>query len=383
MNCVRLIAPLCLPLVALWVLNGCGSSSTTKLIPGCPPLSSTDSSSNNLASIVDPLIAQEMKSQGLVGASVAIAKNASILYSQGYGYADLATCTPVQPGTQFQIGSITKQFTAAAILQLQNAGKLNIDDGLSVYLPSYGFDSRITLRTLLNQTAGLQDYLNFPDANSWIGGVAESTVLAEIAQAPLTFTPGQYYAYSNSNYFVLGSVIEAVSSQTYADYLSSNIFQPLGLSNTSYLEPSGAASPYLQSQVAGLVPDPSLFFSAGALWSNVQDLATWDAALLGGKVIPSSLFTTMVTPSGAPNYPQGGATDYAMGWVQDVELGHPFIWHNGETFSYTSINGLFLDDGFTVVVLTNVPVSEGTPFLSLEEQIMQTVCSTSTTAGDC
>lgn len=324
-----------------------------------------------------------MQAQSLVGVSVGIAKNGTMLYSQGYGYADLEACSSVQPAMQFQIGSVTKQFTAAAILQLQNAGALNIDNQVATYLPSYTFHSRITLRMLLTQTSGLQDYLNFQAANSWISGVPESTVLTQIAQASLTFAPGSYYAYSNSNYFVLGAVVEAVSSQTYADYLASNIFQPLGLINTSYVQPSGIASPYIPGPKPGVIPDPSLFFSAGALWSNVQDLATWDAALLAGKVIPPTLFTLMVTPSGVPNYQQGGSSDYAMGWVRGTEVGHPFAWHNGETYSYTSFNGMFLDDGFSVIVLTNMPVSEDTPLLGLEEQIIQAVCTNSTTAPNC
>ena len=105
----------------------------------------------------------EMKAQGLVGAAVAIAKNGTILYSQGYGYANLATCQPVQPSMDFQIGSVTKQFTAAAVLQLQNAGKLNIDNTVLTYLPGYTFDPRLTLRMLLTQTSGLPDYLAFLD----------------------------------------------------------------------------------------------------------------------------------------------------------------------------------------------------------------------------
>jgi D-alanyl-D-alanine carboxypeptidase len=349
----------------------------------CLPLGPTAPSSGSLASVVDSLVAKEMKAQALVGATVAIAKKGTILYSQGYGYADLNTCQPVQPSMDFQIGSVTKQFTAAAVLQLQNAGKLNIDNSLITYLPNYPFDARITLRMLLIQTSGLQDYLNFPAANSWINGVSESTVLTQIAQASLVFTPGSFFQYSNSNYFVLGSVIEAVSSVTYASYMASNIFQPVGLGNTSYLQPGAIASPYTQGPTAGVIPDPSLFFSAGALWSNVQDLATWDAALLNGNVIPPALFTVMVTSSGTPNYPQGGPTDYAMGWVQDTELGRPFAWHNGETYAYTSINGMLLDDGFAVIVLTNMPVMEDTPLLPLEEQLMQTICTTSTTAGNC
>jgi D-alanyl-D-alanine carboxypeptidase len=235
----------------------------------------------------------------------------------------------------------------------------------------------------LTQTTGLPNYLDFPDVSSWFNGVSEQTVLTQIAQAPVIFAPGTNYAYSNSNYFVLGSVIEAVSSETYPSYMASNIFQPVGLSSTSYLQPGGAASPYTQGPSPGLIPDPSLFFSAGALWSNVQDLATWDAALLNGKVIPPALFTVMVTPSGLPIYPQGGPSPYAMGWVQETEVGHPFVWHNGETLAYTSVNGMFLDDGFSVIVLTNMTVNEDTPLLNLEEQLMQAVCTSSATAGNC
>jgi D-alanyl-D-alanine carboxypeptidase len=325
-----------------------------------------------------------MKAQALVGAAVAIAKNGTILYAQGYGYANLSSCTPVQPSMDFQIGSLTKQFTAAAVLQLQNAGKLNIDNPVANYLPGYSFDPRITLRMLLTQTSGLQDYLNFPGANSWINGVSEQTVLTQIAPAQLVFTPGSYFQYSNSNYFVLGSVIEAVSSVSYSSYMASNIFQPAGLSNTSYLQPASAASPYTQGPNPGLIPDPSLFFSAGALWSNVLDLATWDAALLKSKVIPSALFTEMVTPpSGVTNYPQGEPTGYAMGLVRDTEVGHPVAWHNGETYAYTSFNGMFLDDGFSVIVLTNMPIREDTPLLNLEVQLMQAICTSSATAGNC
>lgn len=370
-------------LSAGWGLIACGGSSP-HTARSCPPLGANTSSSGALASVVDPLVAGEMKAQALVGAAVAIAKNGTILYTQGYGYANLSSCTPVQPSMDFQIGSLTKQFTAAAVLQLQNAGKLNIDNPVANYLPGYSFDPRITLRMLLTQTSGLQDYLNFPGANSWINGVSEQTVLAQIAPAQLVFTPGSYFQYSNSNYFVLGSVIEAVSSVSYSSYMASNIFQPVGLSNTSYLQPASAASPYTQGPNPGLIPDPSLFFSAGALWSNVQDLATWDAALLNGKVIPSALFTEMVTPpSGVTNYPQGGPTGYAMGLVRDTEVGHPVAWHNGETYAYTSFNGMFLDDGFSVIVLTNMPISEDTPLLNLEVQLMQAICTSSATAGNC
>jgi D-alanyl-D-alanine carboxypeptidase len=362
---------------------GCGSGNSHTTPPNsCATLLGPNSASGSIGSIVDSLIADEIKAQALVGVAVAIAKNGSVLYAQGYGYANLQTCQPVQPAVEFQIGSVTKQFTAAAILQLQNKAMLNIDQTVATYLPSYGFDSRITLRMLLNQTSGLADYLNFPEVNSWIDGVSESTVLTQIAQAPLGFTPGSLYSYSNSNYFILGSVIETVTGITYANYLAADIFTPVGLSQTSYLQPPDSAAPYNPGPVPGLIADPSLPFAAGALWSNVENLATWDAALLNGKVIPASLFTLMVTPPSVASS-GGGTSDYGMGWVRGSEAGHPFIWHNGETSSYTAFNGVFLDDGFSVIVLTNMPVNEDTPLLNLGEKIINGICSSSATAGSC
>jgi D-alanyl-D-alanine carboxypeptidase len=312
-------------LSTLGLLDCSGGNRNTSLLPSsCPSVSGPKSSSGSIGSVVDPIVANEMKAQALVGVAVAIAKNGNILYAQGYGYGDLSTCRAIQSASEFQIGSVTKQFTAAAILQLQNVGRVNIDDAVASYLPSYGFDSRITLRMLLNQTSGLADYLSFPAANSWVTGVTEQTVLTQIVQAPLVFTPGSFYSYSNSNYFIVGSIIETGSGLTYSNYLAANIFTPVGLSHTSYLRPHDSASPYNAGSVPGLIPDPSLFFSAGALWSNVQDLATWDAALLNGSVIPSSLFTVMVTPPSVPSA-QGGPSNYAMGWVRGSEVGHVFI----------------------------------------------------------
>jgi len=363
-----------------WGLVACGGSSTPP-VQSCPPPPTPAPS--GLGSVVDGLVANEMAAQGLVGMSVAIAKNGTVLYSQGYGYADLITCQPVQPAIAFQIGSVTKQFTAAAILQLQNAGKLNIDDPVVTYLGSYPFDPRITLRMLLNQTSGLQDYHNFPAASSWVNGVTEPTVLSQIAAASLLFAPGTAYAYSNSNYFVLGSVIEAVSGTTYSDFLAANIFQPVGLSSTSYGKPPAFASPYNAAHGPGLIADPSYNFASGAIWSNVQDLATWDAALLNGKVLPAPLLTEMVTPANVPDYPQGPPSKYAMGWVRGTEVGHPFVWHNGETFSYTAFNAVFLDDGFSVTLLANGAVSEDVPFFSLADQLIKGICTSSATAASC
>ena len=165
--------------------------------------------------------------------------------------------------------------------------------------------------------------------------------------------------------------------------MAANIFQPVGLSSTSYGEPAAFASPYNAAHGPGLIVDPSYNFAAGAIWSNVQDLATWDAALLDGKVMPASLFTEMVTPANVPDYPQGQPSQYAMGWVRGTVVGHPFVWHNGETSSYTAFNAMFLDDGFSVALLSNGAVQEDVPFFTLGDQIIQGICTSSATAASC
>ena len=335
---------------------------------------------NSLGSIVDAAVAAEMKAQGMPGMTVAIARNGVILYAQGYGYADLSTHQTMSADTVMQIGSVTKQFTATAILQLQDAGLLDIDRTVVSYLPHYGFDPRITLRMLLNQTSGLQDYLNMPSLQQYAaGGAPESTVLNAVVAAPLLFDPGSAFNYSNSNYYILGSVIEAVSFETYAGYLAERVFAPAALNNTSYLRPASSASPYTRGSngpVAGNIPDPSAFFAAGQLWSNVQDLASWDAALLNGKLIPRTSFNSMITPAAAPDFQQSDPSTYGMGWIVGSNVsGHPFIWHNGGTGSYTAFNGLLTDDGFSVTVLTNYTLNEEVPLLQFGQNLLQAICN--------
>ncbi|HEY4209945.1 MAG TPA: serine hydrolase domain-containing protein [Steroidobacteraceae bacterium] len=335
-----------------------------------------------MGSIVDAAVAVEMAAQHLPGMTVALAKNGTVLYAQGYGYADLTTCTPMAADAQMQIGSLTKQFTAVAVLQLQQSGKVDIDQPVVTYLPTYAFDARITLRMLLNQTSGLQDYVLFPELQQYITGAPEAIALNAIVQHSLHFAPGTAYEYSNSNYFILGSVLEAVTGSSYPDYLLTKVFAPAGLASTFYQRPAQSAAPYVPGTdgkpTPGVIPDSSAYFSAGALWSNVQDLSTWDAALLGGKELPPSLVTLMMTPSGQkPFNPQDG-TSYGMGLIAGGTLaGHPFVWHNGQTISYTSFNGMLTDDGFTLTVLTNYPTNEDFPLYGFGKNLIGSLCTAS------
>jgi len=366
--------------------TGCGGGGEGK--PGatsfeCPTLAPPTSGAGSLASVVDGVAANEMKTHNLPGLAIAISKKGTILYAQGYGYANLKTCLPVQASTTFQIGSVTKQFTAAAVLQLANSGELNLDQPVRELLPAYGFDSRITVRMLLNQTSGLEDYLNFSEAAAWTNGVSTQVVLTKIAQSTLLFSPGVAYAYSNSNYYVLGSIIEAVTASSYAQYLAENVLRPAQLNDTTYLQPLSSASPYTSSWTDGTLWDASFTFAAGSLWSNVVDLSVWNNALTSGTVIPASLFTLTVTPPEVPNFGQSGSSQYGMGWYRTTELGRPFVLHDGGTASYSAFNGMFLDDGFSIAILSNVALANSDSFEGTATKLINAICGNPAMASTC
>src|SRR6202011_5869490 len=133
---------------------------------------------------------------------------------KGYGVSDLTTRQATQPSTIFEIGSVTKPFTAALIMKLQEQGQLHVDDSISIYLPEYNFPSAITLRMMLNHTSGLADFTNCAQLGDWVRhGVSEQTLLTAVSQTPLVFQPGSQYSYSNSNFFALGAIIEKVTGQ--------------------------------------------------------------------------------------------------------------------------------------------------------------------------
>jgi D-alanyl-D-alanine carboxypeptidase len=353
----------------------------------CPVLPPSTQPADSLAGIVDAAVDAEMKAQELPGLTIAVAKRGVTQYAQAYGYADLGTCRKMLVTDSMQMGSVTKQFTATAIMQLKEAGLIDIDHTVVSYLPAFAFDSRITVRMLLNHTSGLPDYLDFPGLEQYaLTGGPESIALDAIAQATLRFQPGSAFAYSNSNYFVLGSIIEALSSQTYADYLATQVYPLAGLTHTYYLQPSDAAHPYGSTSVvgpyAGVPLHPSVNFAAGQLWSNVEDLAVWDDAWLSGRVISESSMNLMRTPPDVLIFGSSNPSDYGMGWITHALIsGHPFIWHNGLTTSYSAFNGVLTDTGLTVTVLTNYTINENAVLLPLAEKIVGKICDTPGAGG--
>ena len=378
--------------VSALLCSGCGSGGSHRSASTCND-ASPQTSATCIAAVVDPLVNKELQTQGLPGATIEIARNGKAVYIQAYGTANVATSSPVLPATEYQIGSVTKQFTAAAVLQLASAGKLGLDDTLAQYLPEYSFDPRLTLRMLLNQTSGLEDYL-VGSPSDVTQGVTEQEVLTVIASTKLRFTPGSAYEYSNSNYYLLGCIIEIVSGQSYSEYLATHITGPAGLSHTSLTEPLTAARPYSYANpvvpgTKGLAPgfilDPSVYFASGALWSNVQDLAAWNYALFSGKLISQDQLKVMLTPpAGVPFFGAASVpSDYAMGWSLGKVLEHPFVWHNGQTLAYTAFNGVFPESGWSISILTNVDIQEDTPLAPFAQSIVEAVCRQASTGGNC
>ena len=362
--------------LAIAGLTGCGGGGGGSTSAPPPP------QSMSLGSLVDSLANSAMKQQGIPGMTVALAKNGSVLYAQAYGDSDIATQSATQTSTIFEIGSITKQFTAALIMKLQEQGELRVDDSIQAYLPEYKFPSAITLRMLLNHTSGLENYTTFAQYPGWAtNGVSEQTILSAVSQAPLLFPPGTQWSYSNSNYFALGAIIEKLTGQSYAANLEQYIFQPLGLTNTYFSLPPPAQSALGYtlngtSLIPALVCDRSAAFSAGALSSNVSDLIAWDNALINGKVVSPASFTAMTTSDG---FAVLGGT-YGFGLFLRTFDNHPTIWHGGLINGFAAETDVFLDTGFTVVVLTN---SDAANPDTVATEIMGSVCTSTQYSGNC
>lgn len=356
------------------VLNvgGCGGSNPSSP-QNPPPL---------LSATVDSLVQSEMQQFGVPAMDVALAKKGATLYARGYGVSDLSTRRPAESGSIFEIGSITKQFTAALIMKLQEQGQLHVDDSIAPYLPQYGFPSAITIRMLLTHTSGLADFTNFADFGQWVtDGVSEPVVLADISQARLQFQPGTQYAYSNSNFYLLGSIIERLTGQSYTANLDQYIFHPLALQDTYYvLPPANLAATGYTHNGAALVPaiiwDRSAAFAAGALSSNLSDLVAWDDALISGKVVSPASFQQMITSNG---FFQDGYS-YGFGLALSTYNSRPLMWHAGQIGGFYTENVVFLDDGFTLVILTNDQDYDTDPFVF---KILNAVCGSSQLDSNC
>lgn len=351
----------CGALLLVLLLAACGP--TVQTAPSRPtPASSVAAGVSAEARYLDDLAARD----ALTG-SVLLARGGQVLLSRGYGLADEASKAPNTPETRFRIGSNTKQFTAMAILLLQERGKLHVQDHLCIYIVDCPAAWQpITLHHLLTHTSGIPDYINSPDFPPLIGTPATpEQLITRFKDRPLLFAPGTRWSYSNSGYTLLGYIIERVSGESYQQFLQAAIFGPLGMKDTGYdsndPQPPAHATGYLSPGVKPVYLDMSEFYAAGALYSTVEDLYRWDEALLTHQLVSQQALEAMFTPS-VP-CPVGGCAlssdvGYGYGWFVAQESGHRLIYHWGRIDGFRSSNGFYPDDGVMVVVLSNLETTD-------------------------
>jgi CubicO group peptidase (beta-lactamase class C family) len=306
---------------------------------------------------VDDLIREAMRQHPIPGAALAIIHDGQTVKTAAYGTADLARRAPVTPETGFEIGSVTKQFTAAAILLLAQDGKLGVEDKIPRHLKGAPESwSRITIRHLLTHTSGLKNYTGL-DGFEMARHLTQEQFIAKIAAWPLDFPPGEKWAYCNTGYNLLGYIIENASGKSYGDFLEQKIFGPLGMTATALREPGAVlrrrALGYETNRAGQFInrnADLTDVFSAGALVSTVGDLARWNAVLNTDGILTAASRAQMWTPA---KLNDGAAHPYGFGWFLEPWQGHANIGHSGSTAGFSASLQRFPEAGLTVILLTN------------------------------
>ena len=342
---------------------------------------------------VDEIAAAWIASGKTPGIVVGIASDGKMLHAKGYGSADLEQNVPMATDSILLIGSITKQFTVAAILQLVEQKKLSLEDPISKYYPDFPRGREVTIRQILNHTSGIFNYTahEMPDGPKWRQAYTADEMIKRVAAytPAYDYEPGAAWRYSNSGFFIAGAIVEKVSGQNLRDYLQKNVIGKAGLSADTALDEDERE--ILPRRSNGYDPvenmpgryikadfiDMSVPGGAGAMRSTVQDLATWHHALFTGKVVSAASLKEMTTPgklkdgrlssenifrpAGAPPPParKDPPATYALGLSIGTMGGHKIISHTGGIQGFNASLSTFPDDHLTVVVLTNTSSGAG------------------------
>jgi CubicO group peptidase (beta-lactamase class C family) len=311
---------------------------------------------------VDSLVRANMAERRLVGISLGIVQDGRIVYLKGYGAADRATGAPVDTATRFAIGSITKQFTCAIILQLAAEGRLSIDERVSRWYPELTRAADITIRDLMGHVSGYTDYypLDFVDRRM-LRPIGADSLLRWYGRAPLDFVPVTRYSYSNTGYIILGRIAERVAGRPFERLLRERIFQPLGLRNTVYDPPRGNAhdargyNNFAMSEPQPAVPEARGWVgAAGGIWTTPADLLRWDIALMEGRVVGGELLRAMTT---ARTLTGGATTGYGFGLAVGMARGDTLWSHSGGVAGFISQSMMLPRTRSAIVALSNI---EGT-----------------------
>jgi D-alanyl-D-alanine carboxypeptidase len=317
---------------------------------------------------VDAYLKSEMTKRHIPGVSLAVVRDGRLILARGYGQADVELSVPVMHDSVFRLASVTKPFTAMAIMMLVEEGKISLDEPVAQYIPDIPSAwGKVTVRQALTHTAGLVDYLRVPGW-SWRQELTQAEFLRFTSGAPLLFESGKRIQYSNTGYYLLGILIEKVSGKPYAQFMSERLFKPLQMSATRL----DTLSEMVPNRVKGYVFANGMLqnaeytsltwaYAEGGIISTAVDLAKWDAALYTEKLVKRASLEQMWTPArlndgkaaiigdngaGKPNY-------YGLGWYISEYKGHKIILHPGNKPGFSSTFTRFMDDKLTVILLCN------------------------------
>lgn len=298
------------------------------------------------------------------GACVAIICDGAVIFAKGYGLADLETKTPIAPETNFRLASVSKQFTAMAVLLLRERGKLSLDENLLAFFPEFpAFGRQITVRHLLTHQSGLLDYEDLIPAGTTIPVLDQDVLRLLMADGRTNATPtyfpvGSQYRYSNSAYSLLALIVQARSSQTFAHFLKENICAPLGMTNTLAYEAGNSVVPHRayghslrtngwqrtdQSLTSSVLGD-------GGIYSSVNDLFKWDQALYTTKLVSAATLEEAFTAKTSTDKP---GKDYGYGWYLTAHRGGKQIWHSGESIGFRTRLVRMPEKRFALIILSN------------------------------
>ena len=341
-------------IVTISVIAVCTLASVSAPAKGAAPPSDTE-----ILSRVDAIVTEMLKNPGAVGASVGVARKGQVIVAKAYGMADVELDVAANKDTMFRIGSVTKQFTAAAIMRFVEQGKMSLDDDLSKYIPDFPLQGNtVTIRQLLTHTSGIPSYT---DVDEWFKLIPQELtndeVLALVKDKPFDFKPGEKHKYNNTAYYMLGMIIEKVSGKTYAEHMEQEFFKPLGLERTTY----GFNSPIIKNRAKGYGATNGIIenaphlgmsqpFAAGSLISTGEDVVKWSMALASGKVVKPESFALMTTPTILPD---GENTHYGFGLEIGEWESRRCIRHGGGIHGFNSISMYLPDDDVHIAVVCN------------------------------
>jgi CubicO group peptidase (beta-lactamase class C family) len=333
---------------------------------------------------------QTLRSMGVPSASISIVRDSKIAYTGAFGMARIEPPLPATPQMRYPVGSISKQFTAAAVLLLQQDGKLKLDDPISKYLPELTHGDKVTIRMILSHTSGYQDY--WPQdyvMPPMLKPVTPQYIIDTWATKPLDFDPGTKWQYSNTNYVIAGRIVERVSGEPLFQFLQSHIFTPLKMTsvyNSDEAKP-GNSDPegYMRYALGPPRPAPRTgngwIFAAGELAMTADDLARWTISLMNQSLLSPESYKEMFTSVKLKN---GTDTHYGLGIMNFQHRGHQALFHNGEVSGFVADEIVFPVDHSAIIVLTNEDASTAATAISkaIDPLILETAPAETDHAAD-